>query len=83
MATPRVGMRNTAELRGGSFEGCGSSHSNARPGRVTEEFQTMDGAEVMGSRGDGAKKGNCEPQSWQTFQRTAKPQNFTHLDQEL
>lgn len=46
----------------------------ARPGRVTEEFQTMDGAEVMGSRGDEAKKGNCEPQSWQTFQRTAKPQ---------
>lgn len=46
----------------------------ARPGRVTEEFQTIDGAEVMGSGGDEPKKGNCEPQSWQTFQRTTKPQ---------
>lgn len=83
MVTPRVGMRNTAELRGDSFEGCSSSHSNRKARRVTEEFQTMDGAEMIGSRGDEPKKENCEPQSWQTFQRTAKPQNFTHLDQEL
>lgn len=58
MATPRVGMRNTTELRGDSFEGCSISCRNSKARRVTEDFQTMDGAEMMGSRGDEPKKGN-------------------------